>query len=85
MQLAPISNAKAAEIFQAHSQFRGAFDFAISVRDEQGIHGVIALLADGEKFALAHLYTDANAQVGSLLYGGAWRVAKALGYKEITI
>lgn len=48
-------------------------------------HGVIALNADGKTFALGHIYTDASAQIGSLLYGGAWRVAKASGYKTITI
>ncbi len=37
------------------------------------------------EFALGHIYTDASAQIGSLLYGAAWRTAKALGYKTITI
>jgi len=71
--------------FKKYSEYRGQFDIAICVRDERGIHGVIALNANGKKFSLGHLWTDANAQVGSLLYGAAWRTAKAMGYQEVTI
>jgi hypothetical protein len=85
LKLTPISIKEAKAIFKAKTSFRGDFDFAISVRDAKGIHGVIAMTSDGKECRLAHLYTDANAQVGSLLYGGAWRVAKALGYQRVWI
>lgn len=86
VSLAPVKLDVARGIFEKHSDFRGEFNLAIAASDEQGkIKGVIAMTADGETFALAHLWTDASAQIGSLLYGGAWRVAKALGYKTITI
>lgn len=85
IELAPISVADAQAIFEKHSAYRGEFNIAIAVREGEVIHGVIALVADGVEFALGHLYTDASAQVGSLLYGGAWRTAKAMGYKRITI
>lgn len=86
MQLSPISKEEARLIFDRHSSYRGEFDLAISVVDETGyVHGVIALIADGKDFKLGHLYTDANAQVGTLLYGGAWRTAKALGYRQVWI
>jgi acetoacetate decarboxylase len=84
-RLAPINKDKAKEIFAEHSAFRGEFDFAISVREGETIHGVIALNADGDRFSLAHLYTDANAQIGTLLYGAAWRAAKAMGYQCVWI
>lgn len=85
MQLSPISKSKARAVFNKHSAFRGEFDLAISASDGSKIHGVIAVCADGDEFSLAHIYTDGNAHVGSLLYGAAWRVAKALGYKRVWI
>lgn len=85
VELAPISIRDAKAIFEQHSSYRGEFNIAISARDGEVIHGVIALNADGNEFALGHIYTDASAQIGSLLYGGAWRVAKAMGYKVIRI
>lgn len=86
MRLAPISTRKAKAVFKRHSAFRGDFDLAVAVEDEAGqVHGVIALRANGEEFSMAHLYTDANAQVGSLLYGASCRIAKALGYRWIWI
>lgn len=85
MRLSSISKIKAREIFEKHSAYRGEFDFAIAVSDGDTIHGVIALTADGDKFSLGHLYTDASAQVGSLLYGAAWRTAKAMGYQQVWI
>lgn len=80
-----ISNEQAREFFEKHSAYRAAFTAAIAASDSEGIHGVIALVFDGEEFKLGHIHTDGNAQVGSLLYGAAWRAAKALGYKQITI
>ena len=61
--------------------------FAISVWDEHDLHGVILMLANSQArpCELVHLYTDGTALVGSLLYGAAWRAAKALGYKTITL
>jgi hypothetical protein len=83
--LFPISNAKAKAYFKKHSDYRGEFDLAISASDGEKIHGVIALKVDGEEFRLGHISTDGNAQVGSLLYGAAWRAAKALGYQRVWI
>lgn len=85
VSLSPISLPDAKAVFEKHSAYRGEFNIAIAARDGDTLHGVIALNADGNEFALGHIYTDASAQIGSLLYGAAWRVAKALGYKTITI
>ena len=85
LYLKPITKEHASQYF-AHTSFSGDYDFAISVTDETNkTHGVIAMRATGNECALAHLYTDGTALVGSILYGAAWRAAKALGYKEITI
>ena len=85
IELSPISIKAASDYMGKHSEYRGGFDLAICAREGDVVHGVIVLKADGETFALGHISTDGNAQIGSLLYGGAWRVAKALGYKQITI
>lgn len=58
--------------------------FAIAVRDDQ-IRGAIVMFADGEECKLMQIYGDGTSQVQTLLYGAAWRAAKALGYKQITI
>ena len=85
ISLSPISIEKARAYFAEHSAYRGEFNIAIAAADEKGLHGVIALVADGDKFSLGHVSTDGNAQVGSLLYGGAWRTAKAMGYACVWI
>ncbi len=85
MQLRPIGLKEARAVFKKHSAFRGEFNLAIAARENGKLHGVIALKADGNDFRLGHIYTDGNAQGGSLLYGAAWRTAKALGYERIWI
>ena len=61
------------------------FDFCISVSDGEKRRGAIGMYADGTTCKLGHLYTDGTALVGSILYGAAYRAAKALGYKEIVL
>ena len=60
-------------------------DIQNGVMQQTTLHGVIGMLHDGNEYALGHISTDASAYVGSLLYGGSWRAAKAIGYKTITI
>lgn len=86
IRLAPMT-VQAAKGYCSHvnQEFTGNADFAIGCVDDGGFHGCILLRADGHECALAHLYTDGTALVGSLLYGAAWRAAKALGYKQITL
>ena len=85
MRLAAITKAEAMGYFRKYSKYRGPFDFAIGVKDGAVLHGVIALNADGHTFSLGHIQTDGNAHIGSLLYGGAWRSAKAMGYTHVKI
>jgi acetoacetate decarboxylase len=83
MKLVPISVEKAKAYFERHSAYRGEFTLAIAAADEHGVHGVIAMVADGERFWKEQISTDGNAQVGSLLYGAAVRAGMALGYKAM--
>lgn len=87
MQIAAIGKEEAKAYFEQHSAYRGEFDFAIAAKTEDGtVHGVISMVAPGgATCSLGHISTDGNAQVGSLLYGAAWRAAKALGYLLIRI
>lgn len=85
MKLTPITKADAMKYFRKYSAYRGPFDFAICVAEGGTVHGVIALNADGKTFSLGHIQTDGNAHIGSLLYGGAWRSAKAMGYESVRI
>lgn len=60
--------------------------FAIAVWDGARIYGAILMETTSDtNCALVHLYTDGTALVGSILYGAAWRAAKALGYKTIIL
>lgn len=82
MVITKITRKEAIKFFKKYSDYRDSFDFAICVMENDKIHGVIALNADGETFSLGHIWTDGNALIGSLLYGAAWRTAKAMGYRE---
>ena len=85
MRLTPITNAEALKFFKKYSDYRGPFSFAICAMEGSKNHGVIALNIDGKTFSLGHIWTDGNAHIGSLLYGAAWRVAKAMGYRQATL
>lgn len=85
MKLAAITKEEARKYFERNSAYRGEFDFAICAIHDGIVVGVIALCGDGNEFSLGHISTDGSAHIGSLLYGGAWRVAKALGYETIRI
>ena len=83
-EISSITKEDAAGYFERHSAFRGPFDLAICVREGDTVHGVIALLVDGVTCQKAHISTDGNAHIGSLLYGAAVRTAMALGYGKLT-
>jgi hypothetical protein len=85
LKLTKMTREDALRYFKKYSDYRGPFDFAICAKEGSKIHGVIALNCDGKKFSLGHIWTDGNAHIGSLLYGAAWRVAKAMGYTETSL
>lgn len=85
IRITKITRNDAEKFFKKYSDYRGSFDFAICAMEGSKIHGVIALNADGKVFSLGHIWTDGNALIGSLLYGAAWRTAKAMGYREASL
>lgn len=85
LKITKMTRSDAMKYFKKYSDYRGPFDFAMCAMEGDKMHGVIALNADGKTFSLGHIWTDGNALIGSLLYGAAWRVAKAMGYTEASL
>lgn len=88
LEIVPISVSNAVDFMVSNGHSDAAGDppgFAIGVADEKKLCGAIIMKTLGDSCSLFHLYTDGTALVGSILYGAAWRAAKALGYKQITI
>lgn len=87
MRIAPITPDEACSIMRAvgHKPPDKSFDFAIQVCESEKCIGVIGMYADGETCSLGHIWTSGEALVGSVLYGAAWRCAKSLGYKMVTL
>jgi hypothetical protein len=64
--------------------------FAVAVADESGVRGVAIvgrpvarLLADDFTAEVTRLCTDGARNACSMLYGAAWRAARALGYRRL--
>lgn len=93
LNLIPISfrdaNKFVADMHRHHKPVRG-HKFSIAVTDGEKIRGVaiigrpVARLADdGWTLEVNRLCTDGARNACSMLYGAAWRAAKALGYKRL--
>lgn len=59
--------------------------FAIGCEDETDWRGAITMELKNRECCLHQVYGDGTAQVQTLLYGAAWRAAKALGYERIVL
>ncbi|MGK5733189.1 XF1762 family protein [Streptomyces sp. URMC 124] len=65
--------------------------FAIGAADDDGVLRGVAIvgrpiarmLDDGQTLEVTRTATDGHRNVNSLLYGAAWRAAKALGYRRL--
>ncbi len=65
--------------------------FALGTADEHGVlHGVAVVgrpvarhLDNGQTLEVTRTATDGTANANSLLYGAAWRAARALGYTRL--
>ncbi|MFD8144755.1 XF1762 family protein [Streptomyces sp. NPDC059708] len=65
--------------------------FAVGVGDDEGtLHGVAIVgrpvarhLDNGQTLEVTRTATDGTTNANSLLYGAAWRAAKALGYTRL--
>jgi hypothetical protein len=87
IEIGAISTREAAAILRKNTTNRDPLNdhFAIAAREGKKVRGVIAIYADGEDCAMATIWTDTGPQIGTLLYGAAWRALKALGYKSVRL
>ena len=84
------ANTWIAALHRHHGPVRGA-KFCLAIADEQGtIHGVIAVgrpvaraLDDGLTAEANRSATDGFPNANSALYGAAWRVCQAMGYRRL--
>lgn len=92
--LQPISYKEACDfILQHHSHHLPpqGWKFGVAVNDGENIVGVVTVgrpvaraLDDGWTLEITRCCTDGTVKnVASMLYGAAWRAAKAMGYKRL--
>ena len=93
MQIVPTTLAEANAFVEMHHRHHrpvpGA-KFCIAVADEDGVHGVaiigrpVARHSDnGWTLEVNRVATDGTKNACSMLYGAAWRAAKAMGYRKL--
>ncbi|MFE1767296.1 XF1762 family protein [Streptomyces angustmyceticus] len=78
-------------MWHRHHQSPAGCKFCIGVADDDGVlHGVAIVgrpvarhFDNGHTLEVTRTATDGAANVNSLLYGAAWRAAKALGYTRL--
>ena len=96
MRIVPLTLKQAEEFLAKHERhYKAPVEpiCALGVGDDEGIHGAAILgrrTLDGAPMVsddaeLAHIYCDGASQAYSLLYGGAWRTLKALGYVKAVL
>jgi hypothetical protein len=93
MEIVPMpldeANAFVEQHHRHHRPVVGA-KFCIGVADEAGVRGVAIIgrpvarhLDDGWTLEVTRVATDGAKNACSMLYGAAWRAAKALGYRKL--
>lgn len=93
LALQPISFAEAVRFIDGHHRHHRppqGWKFGVAVRDEEGICGVATVgrpvarhLDNGYTLEVTRCCTNGAANAASMLYGAAWRAAKALGYRRL--
>lgn len=93
IQLQPISFADACEFvrrFHRHHIPPQGWMFGTSVSDGEKVVGVVTVgrpiarrFDDGWTLEVTRLCTDGTKNASSMLYGAAYRMAKALGYRRV--
>jgi hypothetical protein len=93
LELQPISYAEACEFvaqFHRHHVPPQGWKFGIAVNDGEKVVGVVTVgrpvarfLDDTWTLEVTRCCTDGTQNTASMLYGAAWRAAKALGYKRM--
>lgn len=78
-------------MWHRHHQPPAGMVFAVGVADERGVlrgvaivgRPVARMLDNGQTLEVTRTATDGAANANSMLYGAAWRAAKALGYTRL--
>lgn len=94
LEIVPITLAEANAFVQRHHRhlrgIRNGYRFCLAVADDEKIVGVAIVglpvsqyLNDGWTLEVRRTCTDGTKNANSMLYGAAWRVAKALGYRKL--
>lgn len=93
LQLQPITFDEAATFIATHHRHHippQGWKFGIAVNDGTEVRGVITIgrpvarhLDDGLTLEVTRCCTDGAKNAASMLYGAAWRAAKALGYRRL--
>jgi len=93
LQLQPISYKEACEFIRQYHRHHlppQGWKFGIAVNDGDKVVGVITVgrpvarhLDDGWTLEVTRNCTDGTKNAASMLYGAAWRAAKAMGYKRM--
>jgi hypothetical protein len=93
LELQPISFKEAVVFVGQHHRHHNAsvgWKFGIAANDGEKVVGVVMIgrpvarhLDDGYSLEVTRCCTDGTKNAASLLYGAAWRAAKAMGYKRL--
>lgn len=93
LTLQPITYPEAAAFIAEHHRHHlppQGWKFGIAVNDGERVRGVVTVgrpvarhLDDGLTLEVTRCCTDGAKNAPSMLYGAAWRAAKALGYKRL--
>jgi len=93
LELQPISYREACEFIAKHHRHHlppQGWKFGIAVNDGEKVVGVVTIgrpvsrhLDNGWTLEVTRNCTDGTKNAASMLYGAAWRAAKALGYKRL--
>ena len=94
LRIVPITLAEAKAYIATHHRHHKpplSHKFSVAVADEEGtVRGVATVgrpvsrhLDDGWTLEVNRVATDGARNACSMLYGAAWRVAKALGYRKL--
>ena len=93
LQLQPITYKEACEFIKEYHRHHlppQGWKFGIAVNDGEKVVGVVTVgrpvarhLDDGWTLEVTRNCTDGTKNAASMLYGAAWRAAKALGYKRM--
>lgn len=93
LHLQPITFAEAAAFVEKHHRHHPpsvGWKYGIAVSDSAQVRGVVMVgrpvarhLDDGLTLEVTRCCTDGTKNAASMLYGAAWRAAKALGYQRL--